>query len=95
MYHYKLAIIGPPAKHYLSGGSLAVLDAPSAALWFFRESGPVLLRNSGGGGLDPSVPTSGSAHMPQQNPQWTKQQDLASNVKPPSPKIKGNIPIFD
>ena len=39
----KLAFIGPPAKRHLNDVSLA-LDTGLVALWFFRGSGPVLLR---------------------------------------------------
>ena len=44
------------------------VNAGLVALWFYRASGPVLLRNpifcnfSGGGGLVPCPPTSGSAN---------------------------------
>ena len=70
-YHYNWAIIGPPAKRHLNGISLTShwrhFESGLVALWFFKESGPVLLRNiiflcffRGSG---PPVPLSGSAHL--------------------------------
>ena len=67
-YHYKRAIIGPPAKRHLNGVSLAGPWFPNIECWFcsfviFSGSGPVLLfvifqRGSG----PPAPPPSGSAH---------------------------------
>ena len=50
IYHFKQVIIGPPAKHHLNGVLLVCLWRPNiehglVALWFFKWSGPVLLRN--------------------------------------------------
>ena len=67
-YYYKLATICPSAKRHLNGASLVCewwpnMDADWEALWFFRGSGPVVLRNPillwffrGGGGPDPLHP---------------------------------------
>ena len=49
-YHYKRAIIGPPAKRHLNGVSLACRWWPNIECWLewfviFRGSGPILLRN--------------------------------------------------
>ena len=69
-YHYNRAIIGPPAKRNLNAFRWRAHDGPTLntglkALWFFRRSGPVLLRNpifcDFSGGPDP-LPPSGSAH---------------------------------
>ena len=62
-YHYKRTILGPPAKR-LRADDGPTLNAGLVALYFFRGSGPVLLRNpiffiffSGGeGGPDPLSP---------------------------------------
>ena len=46
-YHYMRAIIGQPAKRHLNDVSLdggPTLNAALVALWFYRGSGPVLLR---------------------------------------------------
>ena len=73
IYHFKQVIIGPPAKHHLNGVLLVCLWRPNiehglVALWFFKWSGPVLLRNliflwffRGPDCLAP--PPSGSAHV--------------------------------
>ena len=73
-YHYKWANIGPPAKRYLNGVSLAgrwwpITECCLVALWFYRGSRPVLLRDPiflwffrGGGGAQTHYPPSGSAH---------------------------------
>ena len=50
-YHYKLAIIGPSAKHHLNDISLACRCWPNIEWWLgsfviFRGSGPILLWNS-------------------------------------------------
>ena len=73
-YHYKWAIIDPPAKRHLTGVSLAGPWRPNIVCWIgsfviLRGSWPVLLRNpifcnfpgSGGVGGPPVLP-SGSAH---------------------------------
>ena len=47
-YRYKWAIIRPPVKRHLNGVWLTCQWWPNnglVALWFFRGSGPVLLRN--------------------------------------------------
>ena len=49
-YHYKWAIIGPPAKRHLNGVSLVCWWWPNIECWLgsfviFRGSRPVLLRN--------------------------------------------------
>ena len=66
--YYERAIIGPPAKRHFNGVSLACRWWPYYAcwlgsLWFFRESGPVLLRDpiffvifQGGGVRTPCPP---------------------------------------
>ena len=67
-YHYKRAIINPPAKRHLNGISLACRWWSSIECWLessvnFRKSGPALLRNTivlwffrGGGGSGPPAP---------------------------------------
>ena len=49
-YHYQRAIIGPPAKRHLMpfhwrADECTKLNAGLIDLWFFRGSGPALLRN--------------------------------------------------
>ena len=49
-YHYKRAIIGPPAKRHLMVFRWQADDGPTlnaglVAMWFFKESWPVFLRN--------------------------------------------------
>ena len=72
-YHYKRAIIGPPAKCHLNGFSLVCWWRPNIECWLdsfviFRGSRPVLLRNPTflwffrGGGVRTPCPPSGSAH---------------------------------
>ena len=88
-YHYKRTIIGPQAKRHFNGVSLACrwwpnIESGLVALWLFRGSGPVLLRNptflyfSGGGGLDLYSP-SGFSHEPDSQKRtlvntWSKTQ---------------------
>ena len=67
-YHYKRAIIGPPAKCHLNGVSLVCWWWPNIECWLygsfviFRGSRPVLLQNPiflwffRGGGQDPLSP---------------------------------------
>ena len=70
-YHYKPAIIGPPAKPRFTGVPMMAqtLNAVLVTLWFFRWFGPLLPRNPifcifPGGGLDPlSLSPFGSAHV--------------------------------
>ena len=50
MYHLKRATFGPPPKRHLMAfrwraDDGPTLDAGLVAMWFFRESEPVLLRN--------------------------------------------------
>ena len=68
-YHNKRATIGPPAKRHLNDVPLACRWWPNiqssaslVALWFFRGSGPVLLKHplfvifQGGGGVRTQCP---------------------------------------
>ena len=60
-YHYKWAIIGPPAKRHLNGVRLTGDDGPTLnvgliALCISRGSGPVLPFIFQGEGPDPPTP---------------------------------------
>ena len=68
--HYRLAIIGPPAKHHLNGVSLACQIWPNIECWLGSRTSiakkPYIFSagggGGGGGGVQTPSPPSGSAY---------------------------------